>query len=173
MYHLFMLIAGHAAKNAGGQATSPVRTLHFGLVWTDFTGPRGHGLPAAAFVRADSQSDALQALLSNPFFCVAQVDGPIEMLQVPWHSRGVLLWSVSTAMTFAPCLHKGMDVAQRCEVAMTGYLVWDLWRLCSARQEAKTSSKVGSMSMSSQTASNLQCLSLSIVVLLLTKEDLL
>ena len=64
-----------------------------------------------------------------------------------------------------------MSVEQRAETAMAGFVLWDLWRLCSARMEASTGSKVGSMTMSAQTAQNLQNLSLSMVVMLLTKQD--
>ena len=162
---------GHAAKNSGGQVSTACRTLYLGKFWVDVSGARSYGLPAAAFVRADGQSDALQAALSNPWFFVSSVEGNIELLQVPWSTRGALLWSLSTACCFSPWLHKAMSVEQRAETAMAGFVLWDLWRLCSARMEASTGSKVGSMTMSAQTAQNLQNLSLSMVVMLLTKQD--
>ena len=60
-----------------------------------------------------------------------------------------------------------MSVAERLELALTGYVAWDLVTLTAARMEAHEGVRVGSMSMATVTTTNLQNLCLSMVCLLL------
>ena len=126
-------------KNSGGQVQSCIRTLHFGKHWADLSGSRGHGLPNFAFVRSDSQSDLQQALLSNPFFYVTSTSGPLDALPVVWSCRGSLLWSLSSALCFAPLMmgpNPDVTLSERCENAISGFIIWDLWQILSSRKEA-------------------------------------
>lgn len=159
--HLSSMVSpGHSNKNTGGQITSSCRTLHLGRVWVDTSACRAFGLPSSAFIRADPQSDTLQALLASPWYMVPGVEGPLDMIPIPWCSRGALLWSLSVAQCWAPCVHKNMTNLERCETALVGFLLWDLWSLVGARMEAERDVRVGSMSMAAETVQNLQSIAL-------------
>lgn len=155
------LLQGHASKNSGGQAQSAIRTIHMGQLWVDMAGSLLCGMPASAFCREDSQSDSLQALLSNPWFYVHTHEGRLDLIDIPWMNRGSLLWSLSTAMCVSPLLHSRMSLSHRCEVAVSGYILQDLWYLTGARREAEQSLHSGSCTMARQTCTNLQSLCLA------------
>lgn len=74
------------------------------------------------------------------------------------------------AQCWAPCVHKNMTNLERCETALVGFLLWDLWSLVGARMEAERDVRVGSMSMAAETVQNLQSIALGLLVLLLTKS---
>ena len=151
--------------------SSPAKTLHLGEVWVDMSACRAFGLPTSAFIRADSQSDALQALLASPWFMVPDVDGPLDLVPIPWATRGCILWSLSVAQCWAPIVHKSMTDIERMESAIAGFVLWDLWALVSARAEARRDLNVGSLGMAFETMYNLQSCALGLIVLLLTKPD--
>ena len=137
------IFRGHAAKNACGQVQSHLRTLFFGELWCDLSAARAYGLPSAAFCRADSQSDSLAALLCNPFFFVhCDVDSmskeQANMVRVHWACKGALLFSLSQALCVAPFLHNRLSLSERCELAASGFVLWDLWAMLGARKEAGT-----------------------------------
>ena len=98
--------SGHASKNSAGQAMSAIRTIHCGRYWVDLSGTLLCGMPKSAYSRDDNQSDCLSALLANPWFYVGTSAGNMSMISVPWMNRGSLLWSLSTALVFAPCCTK-------------------------------------------------------------------
>lgn len=160
----------HAAKNTGSQVQSVLRTVHLGQFWVDLTGARGQGLPPPAFSRDDSQSDAIQALLSNPFFYVPSPQGQLDTIPVLWSTRGALLWSVSTALCTSPVLHRKMTLQERCETAVAGYVLWDLWQLLAAKTEAAQELAAGSCSMAQETVTNLQNVALSVIAFTVAKS---
>ena len=166
-----MLSEGHCGKNSGAQVSGASRTVHLGRVFVDLSGARAWGLPAAAFVRADHQSDSIQALLACPWHFVPDLNIPMDQVQVPWCTRGALLWSLSVALSWAPYTHKSLTAIERCELAVSGYVVWDLWRLVAARLEAEQEQKVGSMGMAMETVQNLQAASLSMITFLLSRQE--
>lgn len=157
-------------KNAGGQAQSAIRTIHFGKFWLDMAGSIFCGMPASAYARLDPQSDTIQACLSNPWNYVHCSEGVLDMIPIPWHSKGSLLWSLSTAFSFAPLVHRQMSLEVRCELAMTGYVLWDLWHMMGAQREAEQGALVGSMTMARETVTNLQGLCLSLLTIAVGKE---
>lgn len=69
-----MKTSGHSNKNSGGQMTSYIRTLYYGPFFADLTQARSNGLPPAVLSREEPMSDKAQALLSNPYFLVSNVD---------------------------------------------------------------------------------------------------
>ena len=147
--------------------------MFLGRVFVDLSGARAFGLPTSAFARKDSQSDCIQALLSCPMFYVSGDPGcPLDMYQVPWSTRGALLWSLSVGLIWAPVMHTDMTAELRLESAITGFVLFDLWQLMAARLEAEMDAKTGSMSMANETVENLQAVSLSMIVLLMTQKDL-
>lgn len=160
-------------KNTGGQINVPGKTVFLGRLFVDLSGARAFGLPSSAFARRDSQSDCIQALLSCPMFYVSgSPDCTMDMYQVPCSTRGALLWSLSVGLVWAPVMHTDMTSEVRLEAAITGFVLWDLWQLMAARLEAEMDAKAGSMSMSNETVENLQAVSLSVIVLLMTQKDL-
>ena len=163
-------ISGHAAKNSGAQVSSASKTVHLGRFWVDCSGMRGFGLPLMAFLRTDPQSDAIQALLSCPFFCVTSDKEKLDLCQVHWSCRGSLLWTLSVGLCFSPYLHKDMLPIESLEATLTGYIGWDLLQLLSARHEADLGAVTGSCSMAFETVQNLQFISLGLIGLLLSMD---
>lgn len=152
----------------------PGKTLHLGKVWVDFSAGRAFGLPSAAYLRADAQSDSLQALLASPWYMTPDsrhVGEVLDQVSIPWATRGCLLWSLSVAECYAPLAHKSMSDLERMEASVTGFLLWDMWTLMSARTEASRDLNVGACSMASETIQNIQAIALATIVLLLTKPD--
>ena len=163
---------GHAAKNTGGQLTSASRTLMMGDFWVDYAGALLHGLPGVAYIKKDRQSDQLHALLVSPDFLVTSLEEEnLLMRSIPWHCRGALLFSLSTGLAYGPAIHGSMTQTERVENALTGFLLWDLWSILSARKESRTEERVGSFSMSHIPVANIQNVCLSTVVLLLGKPE--
>lgn len=157
-------------KNCGGQVAACNRTIHLGNLWVDLGGAHLLGLPATALTRADAQSDALQAMCNCPWYYTACTDsGNIDFVTISWHSRGALIMSVSTGCCFSPYLHLDMSIVERCECAVTGFILFDLWSLISARKEAQDEAAVGAYSMARIPTVNLQNLCLNLIVLLLHK----
>ena len=150
----------------------PSRTIMLGDFWVDLSGALLNGLPQAAFMKKDAQSDLLHALLVCPEYFVTSVeDTNKELRTIPWHSRGALLFSVTTALAYSPALHTGMTTRERAENALTGFIAWDLFMILSARRESQSAERVGSCSMSHTPVMNLQNVSLSTVLLLLMRPE--
>ena len=162
---------GHAAKNSSGQIASHSRTLYLGRYWVDLGDAYNNGLPAAAFCRTDGQSDKQHALCSCPLYYTSCQDFEnLSLVTVSWASRGSLLWSLTTGMCTCPYLHKGLSVAERCEISVCGLLLFDIWQLLSSKMEVDRGARIGTMSMSPVTVGHLQNLSLNMVVMLLHKD---
>ena len=166
------MFQGHAVKNTGSQICTASKTVHFGQFYVDMSGPRGLGLPTTAFLRRDPQSDLVHALLSCPFFfAIGDPSSPLDMYEVPWFARGSLVWSLSVALIWAPIMHPKLTAEQRLESSLTGFLLWDLWQIMSNRAEVEADMRKGAMSMAAETVTNLQSVSLSLIVILLTQKD--
>ena len=151
--------------------TCAAKTIYLGKYFVDTSGARGFGLPAVAFTRADTQSDSLHALLSNPWYYVTSTHAPADLAEVHWSTRGCLLWSLSVALCSAPVLHQDMETLHRLENVVAGYILWDLWQMLAARREADTGAVTGSLSMPFETVNNLQYLCLGMIGLLLCLNE--
>ena len=73
-------------------------------------------------------------------------------------------------MALAPCFHTALRLKDRCELALTGFICLDLFRiladdLCSGMQLPR-----GSCYMASQTMQNLQTSALGVITLCVSKE---
>ena len=73
-------------------------------------------------------------------------------------------------MTLAPCFHTALRLKDRCELALTGFICLDLFRvladdLCSGMQLPR-----GSCYMAAQTVQNLQSSALGVITLCVSKE---
>lgn len=88
----------HAQKNALAQCLSPIRTVFCGNLWCDMAGTLECSIPLPAFMQLDPMSDRLAALACCPLF---MVDPKADKIVIPWHSRGLLVWSSSCAMCLA------------------------------------------------------------------------
>lgn len=69
-----MPATAHSQKNSCGQLQSNIRVLYFGNFFADVSGALANSLPVPAFVRRDTMSDRLAALLCNPLFMVCDRD---------------------------------------------------------------------------------------------------
>lgn len=77
---------------------------------------------------------------------------------------------VQVALCGAPLLHRKLRLQQRCEIALSGFLIVDLFRLDSEERCAALKLPRGSLSMAPQTCQNLQSAALSAVVVCLAKD---
>ena len=73
------------------------------------------------------------------------------------------------ALATAPLQHRAMDMKTRCECALTGFILVDLFRLYAADLCARRGWPTGSAFLASQTACNLQGCALSAVTIAMTK----
>lgn len=162
---------GHAAKNSSGQIASACRTVHLGLYWVDLGGAYTNGMPATTFSHVDRQSDQQHALRSCPFYYSSATDfDNYSLVTIPWSCRGSLLWSISTGLCSCPYTHKRLAVSERLEMALCGYVLWDIWTLLSSKLEADRGVAIGSLSMSTVTVRNMQSLCLNIIAMMLHKD---
>ena len=91
-------------------------------------------------------------------------DGQLSELKVHWALRGSLLLNLVSACCIAPCLHGNMTLKNRCECALTGYVLLDLYALLAKDQCSQMSLPTGSTFLAAQTAWNLQGVALSMIV---------
>lgn len=70
----------------------------------------------------------------------------------------------------APAIHGDLSLAQRAELGLTGFLLFDLFALVSAERERKHGVAKGTYTMAPQTRSVLQSVALSSAVISTTKE---
>lgn len=84
--------------------------------------------------------------------------------------RGALLFNLTTCLCTSPSLGKNVSLKQRCENALSGFLLLDLWSLLAQEKCSKHQLPTGSTFMATQTARTLQSVALSIVVVALSKS---
>ena len=73
-------------------------------------------------------------------------------------------------MCMAPLLHKRLPLAARCEIALSGYLALDLFKLKADQKCEQLYAPTGSTYMAPQTQHNLQGVALMTAVICCTKE---
>lgn len=73
-------------------------------------------------------------------------------------------------MCTSPLLHRKMSLQKRCEVAATGFVAMDLWRLQAAALCEKMRVPTGSTFLAPQTLGNLQGVALATLVICITKK---
>lgn len=54
---------------------------------------------------------------------------------------------------------------ERCELALSGFIVWDLWQIVASSTEKELGVKAGKLSLAGQTRRNLQQVALNVVLL--------
>ena len=88
--HIFALCGpAHAMKNATGGLMSSCKVLYYGSLYADPAGALQNGLPVPAFVRKDSMSDRLAALLCNPMFLLQDQDTQLlDSSAIAWNVLG-------------------------------------------------------------------------------------
>ncbi|CAK9110511.1 unnamed protein product [Durusdinium trenchii] len=108
----------HLQKNFAEQLRSPLRCIHFGSKFTDFSAALDLGLFPVAFIGTDSMSDWQAALLLSPLnFVVDPCQSPVI---IPWALEGAFLMSLIGAHVNASVLHGNLCRKWRLEVAFTG-----------------------------------------------------
>ena len=103
-------------------------------------------------------------------FTKEQEESDLSALKVPWRCKGAVLHNVVLAMTLAPCFHTSLRLKKRCELALTGFLCLDLFKiladdLCSGMQLPR-----GSCYMAPQTVQNLQSAALGVITICVSKD---
>ena len=79
--------------------------------------------------------------------------------------------TAKVAHTAAPLLHRRLSLEHRCEVAVTGFLLVDLFRLTADQKCSKLKLPKGSLFMAGQTSTALQLCALSAALICITKTD--
>lgn len=92
-------------------------------------------------------------------------------MKIPWSLKGALLHHLCVSMCVAPSMHSLLTVAERCEVALSGYICMDLFSMLAKEKCRTLQLPGGSTFMAVQTCSTLQHVALSVVLICLTMED--
>lgn len=56
-------------------------------------------------------------------------DCDLSDMKVDWSLLGMCLYNVSLALSTSPILHQNLTMTERCECAVAGFVLWDLWKL--------------------------------------------
>ena len=114
-------------------------------------------------------SDRLNALFYNPYFLCEDAESRFGHMVVPWSLRGATIHNVVVAMAVAPSMHRELSLLARCEVAMTGFVCLDLFRMVADQKASLRGVPRGSMFMAPQTMANLQGVALSVIAICISK----
>jgi hypothetical protein len=161
--------ACHAEKNSGGAVSTPVRTVYMGKLSVDTSGARDHGLAPASFCRAKPTSDTLQHMLMNPYLLPKSVECDVTKMLVPWGLKGFEVFNIMVSLCIAPIQHKDLSLEQRCENAVSGFCLIDMFKILAERRAEEHGLPSGSCFMAEPTAFNLQGVALSTLVVCATK----
>ena len=71
----------------------------------------------------------------------------------------------------APALHGGLTLTERCELALTGWMVLDLWHLVAATKADELGIPRHKLVLAAQTRGNLQGVAQGVVTICASKED--
>ena len=92
-----------------------------------------------------------------------------EML-VSWSLRGALLHNVTVACCVGSCMTRNLTLANRCETALAGFLLLDLYALVAKHTCTSMRLPTGSCFMAPQTVLNLQSVALAVAAICATKD---
>ena len=95
----------------------------------------------------------------------------IKLDEALYRSLQVHRQSNDVVTSEAPLLHAGLELQHRCELALSGFLLQDLWSLLATRREVRLGLKKGTCQLACQTRSNLQCVALTIASMCLKKGE--
>ena len=98
-------------------------------------------------------------------------DIAVQRAVVNWNLRGMLLLNLTTALCTSPTMHQTMPLRKRVENALTGFVLLDLWKVVSDRMAAQKGLPKGSLQIASQTRHALQSVSMSVLLVALTKNE--
>lgn len=114
-------------------------------------------------------SDRMNSMLWCPYYCVDKVDGRLADMEVGWSLRGFLVLNVLVALNLSPSIHKDLNLLQRCEVALSGYILCDLMRMLADARCEKQGLPKNSFFLAPQTCSNMQAVALGTVSICVSK----
>ena len=92
-------------------------------------------------------------------------------LPIPWSLLGTTVFNTVTALCLAPIAHRELKMAERAEIALSGFLAMDLFKLVSDKKCREMQLPAGSCWFAGQTMQNLQSVALSAVALTLSKPE--
>ena len=61
-------------------------------------------------------------------------EGPLASMEVPWSLKGATLHNITVALCISPALHHFLTLIERCEAAVCGFVLLDLWKLCADKK---------------------------------------
>lgn len=92
-------------------------------------------------------------------------------MEVGWSLKGAVLHNVSVALCVSPSVHTDLNTMERCEAALCGFILQDLWKLVSDQTQQELQVATGSTWLAGQTMANLQGCALSTVALCVGKSS--
>lgn len=102
--------------------------------------------------------------------CVAFQDCALSSMRVHWSLQGALVHHLCVAMCISPIMRLNLTLAQRCEIALCGFISLDIFAILAKEKEFTLRLPAGAGFMASQTAGILQSCALAAVVVTLTKD---
>ena len=91
-------------------------------------------------------------------------------MDIPWALEGAVVHNVVVALCTAPLLHNDLPWRQRCQCAIEGFILLDLFSLVAAHKAYTLGVPVGSCFLAKQTVYNLQVCCLSAIVMCLGRD---
>ena len=90
-------------------------------------------------------------------------------MNIPWSLKGATVHNAVMALCISPSMHTFLDLEDRCEAALSGFLSLDIFRLCSEQLAVKYRLPTGSTFLAGQTVFNLQGTALATITICCSK----
>jgi hypothetical protein len=103
--------------------------------------------------------------------CPPIQDCHLSEMRVPWALQGAMCHNLVVALCIAPLLHADLSLAERCQVAVSGFCTLDIMQLLASSKASSMGMPVGACFMAKQTTANLQACALSAMIMTCTKPE--
>ena len=97
-------------------------------------------------------------------------DGSLASAQVGWNLKGAMLYNVIVALTLSSCFHTYLNLTQRCENALSGYIALDIFKMIAEDYCTNEGLPRGSCFLAPQTMVNMQACALSLITVCVSKD---
>lgn len=91
-------------------------------------------------------------------------------MEVGWSLKGATLHNVTVALCVAPSMHSFLSIGERCENAISGFILLDLWKVVADAKALSLQVGKGTTWMAGQTMHNLQGVAISTIAICLEKS---
>ena len=96
-------------------------------------------------------------------------DCSFSSMTVPWCLQGSLVHNVVVALCLAGLMHRDLTLLERCQAAVAGFCLLDIFQLLASAKAKRERLVSGSLFMARQTVQNLQACALSALIYTVTK----